>query len=97
MSNFRVLSRRYPSGMDLLGRLLGHDTWTTTGLLRQSRALTEAQLNQEFDLGWRTVRATLDHIIDNMETWVDLMNKCPFAPVLSRPRTGPAWAASPGG
>lgn len=60
--------------MDLLNRLLGHDAWTTACLLRQSRDLTDKQLDQEFDLGWRTVRATLAHIIYNMETWVDLMN-----------------------
>lgn len=64
--------------MDLLDRLLGHDAWTTACLLQQSRALTDKQLDQEFDLGWRTVRATLEHIIDNMETWVDLMQGGPL-------------------
>jgi len=64
--------------MDLLDRLLGHDTWTTNRLLQQSRVLTDAQLDHEFDLGWRTVRATLHHIIGNMEVWVDLMNGGPL-------------------
>ena len=60
--------------MDLLDRLLGHDAWTTRRLIEQSRGLTDTQLDQEFGLGWRTVRATLDHIIGNMEAWTDLMN-----------------------
>lgn len=60
--------------MDLLDRLLGHDAWTTGRLIEQSRSLGDAALDQEFDLGWRTVRATLEHIIDNMETWTDLMH-----------------------
>lgn len=64
--------------MDLLGRLLGHDAWTTGRLLQQSRALPEAQLDQPFDLGHRTVRATLEHIIGNMEVWVDLMEGGPL-------------------
>ncbi|WP_029481020.1 DinB family protein [Deinococcus marmoris] len=64
--------------MDLLDRFLGHDAWTTACLLQQSRALTDEQLDHEFDLGWRTVRATLEHIIDNIETWVDLMNGGPL-------------------
>ena len=71
--------------MDLLDRFLGHDAWTTARLLQQSGTLTDEQLDQEFDLGWRTVRATLDHIIDNMETWVDLMNGGPI-----RTHPGPA-------
>lgn len=60
--------------MDLLDRLLEHDAWTTARLLVQSRALSEAQLDQEFDLGHRTVRQTFAHLIGNMEIWVDLMN-----------------------
>lgn len=63
--------------MDLLDRLLGHDAWTTGRLIEQSRGLTDAQLDQEFDLGWRTVRATLRHIIGNMEAWTDLMSGRP--------------------
>ncbi|WP_216328559.1 DinB family protein [Deinococcus aestuarii] len=63
--------------MDLLDRLLGHDAWTTARLIEQSRGLTDAQLDQEFDLGWRTVRATLGHIVENMEGWTDLMNAQP--------------------
>lgn len=60
--------------MDLLDRLLGHDAWTTRQLLLQSRTLTDAQLDQPFDLGLGTLRLTFGHIIDNMEVWTNLMN-----------------------
>lgn len=59
--------------MDLLDRLLGHDAWTTRELLRRAEALTDEQLDREFDIGHRSVRATLAHIIRNMEIWSDLM------------------------
>lgn len=67
--------------MDLLDRLLGHDAWTTRRLLEQSAPLGDAQLDQVFGLGHRTVRATFDHLIDNMETWVALMNGVPVRPL----------------
>jgi len=53
--------------MDLLDRLLGHDAWTTRQLLLCCRGLTDAELDREFDIGHRTVRATLLHIIRNDE------------------------------
>ena len=59
--------------MDLLDRLLGHDTWTTRQLLLRCRGLTDEQLDCEFDIGQRSVRATLLHIIRNVEVWSDLM------------------------
>jgi uncharacterized damage-inducible protein DinB len=59
--------------MDLLDRLLGHDAWTTRELLLRCRALTDAQLDREFDIGPRTVRATLRHIVLNVGVWTDLM------------------------
>jgi uncharacterized damage-inducible protein DinB len=55
--------------MDLLDRLLGHDAWTTRQLLVLCRNLPSGQLDHEFDIGHRTVRATLHHIIGNMEEW----------------------------
>jgi uncharacterized damage-inducible protein DinB len=60
--------------MDLLERLLGHDQWTTGELLRRCEELTPAQIDQEFDIGWRTVHRTLAHMISNERTWTDLMN-----------------------
>ncbi len=59
--------------MDLLDRLLGHDAWTTRQLLLRCQGLSDEQLDREFDIGHRTVRATLLHIIRNVEVWSDLM------------------------
>jgi uncharacterized damage-inducible protein DinB len=59
--------------MDLLDRLLGHDAWTTRQLLLLCRDLTDEQLDREFDIGHRSVRATFLHIIRNVEIWSDLM------------------------
>ena len=64
--------------MDILDRLLGHDAWTTRQLLLRCRELSEAQLDCEFDLAHRTVRATLLHIIGNMEVWTDLIAAVPL-------------------
>ncbi len=63
--------------MDLLDRLLGHDAWTTRQLLLRCRDLTDEQLDREFDIGHRTVRATLLHVIRNVEVWSDLMTGRP--------------------
>lgn len=59
--------------MDLLDRLLGHDSWTTRQLLLRSQELSDAELDREFDIGHRTLRATFQHIVRNMEVWTDLM------------------------
>ncbi len=59
--------------MDLLDRLLEHDTWTTHQLLDLSRSLSGEQLDQQFELGHQTVRRTFEHIIHNMEVWSALM------------------------
>ena len=63
--------------MDLLDRLLGHDAWTTRLLLLRCRELTDEQLDREFDIGHKTVRATLGHIIRNVEAWSDRMEGVP--------------------
>lgn len=59
--------------MDLIDRLLGHDSWTTRELLTRCAALTDEQLDTEFDIGHRTVRRTLQHIIFNTDVWAGLM------------------------
>ena len=64
--------------MDILDRLLGHDAWTTRQLLDICSTLPEHQLDREFDIGHRTLRRTLDHIIHNMESWSSLMSEQPF-------------------
>ena len=62
--------------MDLLDRLLGHDRWTTRQLLDICATLSDEQLDRNFDIGHRTLRATFNHIIRNMEIWSALMEPC---------------------
>jgi uncharacterized damage-inducible protein DinB len=63
--------------MDLLDRLLEHDRWTTAYLLDLSGDLTDTQLDQEFDIGHRSLRATFVHIIPNPGFWTGLMTGQP--------------------
>jgi uncharacterized damage-inducible protein DinB len=71
---FTDTARGVPLAVDLLDRLLAHDEWTTRQLLILAQSLTEAQWTQPFDIGHVTLRATLEHMIDNVETWTALMN-----------------------
>lgn len=59
--------------MSLLERLLGHDQAATQELLELCLPLSQADFDREFDAGWRTLRATFEHMIFNIETWTDLM------------------------
>ena len=59
--------------LDLLDRLLEHDAWTTGRVLELAQNLTADQLERDFDIGHRTVRGTLLHMVANIETWTDLM------------------------
>jgi uncharacterized damage-inducible protein DinB len=61
--------------MDLLDRLLGHDAWTTRQLLQACKGLSEEALDRAFEMDQRTLRRTLAHIVENMETWTDLMSE----------------------
>ena len=63
--------------MDLLDRLLEHDRWATAQLLELSRSLTDAQLDQEFDIGHCTLHAPFDHLIFNIEAWTAVMARQP--------------------
>ena len=63
--------------MDLLDRLLDHDHWATAQFLDLSRNLTDAQLDQEFDIGHRTLRDTFEHVIYNIAFWTALMTEQP--------------------
>jgi uncharacterized damage-inducible protein DinB len=58
---------------DLLDRLLEHDAWTTRRVLELAQTLTDDQLDQNFDIGRRTVRETIGHMVGNIEVWTDLM------------------------
>src|SRR5690606_31542500 len=64
--------------MDLLDRFLGHDRWTTRRVLELSRGLSDEQLDQEFDIGHRTLRATFDHMIFNVGAWTAQMRGEPI-------------------
>src|SRR5688500_1177410 len=70
--------------MDLLDRLLGHDAWTTRELLLRCQGLRDDQLDQSFDIGHRTARATFLHLIGNMEVWADLMAGRPVDRTMNR-------------
>lgn len=59
--------------MDLLERLLGHDQATTTAILDACAVAPDAQLDEPFDIGQRTLRGILAHMIRNLEIWTDLM------------------------
>jgi len=74
--------------MDLLDRLLGHDAWTTRQLLDRCAPLADEQLDREFDIGHRSLRATLVHLIYNMEVWSALMAGAPLAKEVDRSVSG---------
>jgi uncharacterized damage-inducible protein DinB len=59
--------------MEQLDRQLGHDRWTTNRLLDLCQGLTGDQLDREFDIGHRTLRATFDHMFFAVELWTMLM------------------------
>jgi uncharacterized damage-inducible protein DinB len=63
--------------MDIMDRLLAHDTWTTRQLLLACMSLSDALLDQEFDIDHRSLRQTFVHIIRNMEVWTDLLCERP--------------------
>ena len=66
--------------MDLLDRLLAHDAWTTRQLLLLACPLSDEHLDRDFDIGHRTLRATFEHLIRNMEVWTHLMAGTPVRP-----------------
>jgi uncharacterized damage-inducible protein DinB len=66
--------------MDLLDRMLGHDRWATAQLLDLSRGLTDAQLDQEFDIGRRSLRETFNHMITTVNFWTRRMSGEPAMP-----------------
>lgn len=63
--------------MDIIDRLLAHDTWTTRHLLLACQPLPDTALDQEFDIDHRSLRQTFVHIIRNMEVWTDLLCERP--------------------
>lgn len=72
------LFRVWVKPMELLDTLLAHDAWTTRQILEICEHLSVDQLDREFDIGHRTLRCTLDHIIHNMDAWSTLMADVPY-------------------
>src|SRR2546429_7212238 len=67
--------------MDILDRYLSYEAWTLRHFINRCREVTPAQMHQPFDIGPGSVHATLYHIIDNLETWTDLMRERPVRAV----------------
>jgi uncharacterized damage-inducible protein DinB len=63
--------------MDILDRLLGHDTWTTRQLLAACQSLPDELLDREFEIDHKSLRETFIHMIDNLEVWTDLLCERP--------------------
>lgn len=63
--------------MDILDRLLAHDTWTTQQLLNDCAGLSDELLDKDFDIDHRSLRGTFLHMIENLETWTDLIHERP--------------------
>lgn len=61
--------------MDILDRMLEHDRWATLQLLAAVEDLPDAHLDQEFDIGHRTLRATLEHMVFNIEAWTAITSQ----------------------
>lgn len=59
--------------MNLLDRLLGHDYDATRTLLLLCLTLPDERMDTPIDAGWGTLRKTFDHMISNIEIWMDLM------------------------
>jgi uncharacterized damage-inducible protein DinB len=57
--------------------MLEHDRWATSVLLDLSRGLSDAQLDQPFDIGHGTLRATFAHMIPNVVSWTRYMSGLP--------------------
>ena len=63
--------------MDLLDRLIAHDTWTTRQLLLACQPLSDELLDKEFEIDHKSLRETFIHMIDNLEVWTDLLMERP--------------------
>lgn len=63
--------------MDILDRLIAHDTWTTRQLLSACQPLSDELLDKEFEIDHKSLRETFIHMIDNLEVWTDLLMERP--------------------
>ncbi len=53
--------------------LLAHNHWATRNILDACAKLSDDQLDREFDMGLKTVRATMTHVLGAMRGWGDLL------------------------
>jgi uncharacterized damage-inducible protein DinB len=53
--------------------LLAHNHWATRNVLDACAKLTDAQLDREFEMGLKTLRATMTHVLGAMRGWGDLL------------------------
>ncbi|MCA9862168.1 MAG: DinB family protein [Thermomicrobiales bacterium] len=74
--------------MDILDHMLEHDLWATRELLATSTGLSDAQLDQQFEIGHRTLRATFEHLVFNIKAWTAITAQTP----LERFPPGPSLA-----
>ena len=64
--------------MDLLDRMLDHDTWATERIFEHAASLTDEQLDQPFALGHGSLRATLSHHTAAIAFWTAQMTSQPI-------------------
>ncbi len=56
--------------MDFLDRMLDHEQWAMAKLFDASAGLSKDQVDQSFDLGLGSIRATFDHLVGNLEGYL---------------------------
>ena len=61
--------------MDFLDRMLDHEEWAMAKLFDASAGLSDEQLDQPFDLGHGTVRATFEHIVNETTGFADAVER----------------------
>lgn len=62
---------------DPLKILLHFDRWATERLFAVCRQLSDAQLDQEFEIGLKSLRRTFSHLVANMNWWADIADSRP--------------------
>lgn len=60
--------------------LLRHFEWSTHVIIDASRSLSDAQLDQTFEMGLGTLRKTIDHLIWCVEGWCERLDSGRWAP-----------------
>lgn len=60
--------------------LLHFDRWATERLFAVCGQLSDAQLDQEFPIGLKSLRRTFGHLVGNMNYWADIADGRPARP-----------------